>query len=320
MSDDLVVRFARLFAGRGDAWGAVEGRSVKEKVTLDLFREHLYGEGSVGIYPLVPYAKPHDYVLPGERIHVPSTPDHWRVRWGCIDVDEGYDLIAIALNVHKALKHLGITSWVERTKSKGFHVWSLCSDWVPAEHMVAAQRLACELVDYHPKEVNPKQTSLAPGQFGNYVNLPYARKWVKEGKRVVLNVKRLHDPKLLAEFVASAEAKLNPPDVIAAASRLYKPPKPPQAVTIARPAYDASPRLRGVAKRLFEEGPLPNVNTGHVDRSAGLQRLAHLLRADGFSAGEAYDLVASLDSRLGKYVGRADAELQYQRIIQRAFG
>ena len=298
MDTDLDVRFARLFAGRGDAWGAVEGRSVKEKITLNLFQEHLFGEGSVGIYPLL---------------------DDGTVHWGCVDVDEGYDLIAIAINVWRALKHLGITAWVERTKGKGFHVWTLCSDWVPAEDMVAAQRVACALADYRPKEVNPKQTSLAPGQIGNYVNLCYAKRWVDEGRRVIIDAED-RSPIPLTMFLHVAEQSLNVPAVIAKAAALYVPPPPPKAVAIVKPAVDPGPRLRGIAKRLYEEGPLPNRNTGRIDRSAALQRLAHLLRADGFDPGEAYHLVADLDSRLGKYAGRADAELQYQRIIERAYG
>jgi hypothetical protein len=91
-------------------------------------------------------------------------------------------------------------------------------------------------------------------------------------------------------------------------------------VEIAKPSVDPTPRLKGVARKLYEEGPLPNRNTGHIDRSAALQRLAHLLRTDGFSAGEAYYLVAEFDSRLEKYVGRPDAELQYQKLIERAYG
>lgn len=299
MADDLSARFAVLFGGRGDAWGAVEGRSVKERISLNLFREHLYGQGSVGIYPLL---------------------DNGTVRWGCVDVDEGYDLIAIAINVWRAMAALDITAWVERTKGKGFHIWTLCTDWVPAEQMVAAQRVACDLADYRPKEVNPKQTSLDPGQLGNYVNLCYAKKWADEGRRVVLDVgHRARYPISLESFVAKAEASLNSPEVVAAAAALYKPPPPPKAVAIARPSVDPTPRLRGVARKLYEEGPLPSLQTGRVDRSAGLQRLAHLLRTDGFSAGEAFYLVADLDARLQKYVGRSDADLQYQKIIARAF-
>ncbi len=297
---DVAARFAALFAGRGDVWGAVHGESIKHPLTLSLFVDHLFGDGSVGIYPLL---------------------NDGRVHWGCIDVDDGYDLIAVALNVHRALKILGVTSWVERSKGKGFHVWTLCSDWLPAEHMVAAQRAACQLAHYSPKEVNPKQTSLAAGQVGNYVNLPYAKRWVAEHKRVVIDAALpTRQPIALGDFIDRATRSLNPPDVIAKAAALYRPPPPPRPVRIAPPVMDPTPRLRGVARKLFEEGPLPNLTTGRIDRSGGLQRLAHLLKADGFTAGEALQLVMELDGRLGKYAGRQDAALQYQRIIERAYG
>ncbi len=133
---EVTTQFALLFQGRTDAWGAVEGRSVKEPITAALIADHLYGEGSVGVYPLL---------------------DNGTVRWGCIDLDEGYDLIAIAINLQKALRALDLSSWVERTKGKGFHIWTFYDDWLPAPLVVNAQRVACDLVGYRPKEGGARQ-------------------------------------------------------------------------------------------------------------------------------------------------------------------
>lgn len=295
----LPERLDALFAGRRDVWGAEWGQCIKRPLTLADWDEHINGDGSVGVYPL----------CEGDV-----------VKWGCVDVDEGYDLINLAVNVCKGLRQLGITSWLERTRSKGFHCWVFTDDWVSAEQMRAALFVACALVDYRPKEVNPKAARLRPGFISNYVNVPWARKWAVQGRRVMV---AFDDPRRytlkLESWLDLAEASLTPPSVIAKAAALYKPPPPPRAVAIARPSADPTPRLRGVARRLYEDGPLPSLTTGRIDRSAALQRLAHLLRADGFSAGEAYHLVADLDSRLGKYVGRSDAALQYERIVSRAY-
>lgn len=298
-------RLGRLYAGRTDVWGAVHGEQIKRPLTPEDWYEHVYGDGSVGVYPLV----------------WDQRDLEWHVKWCGVDIDEGDEQIAIAINVHKALRHLGMTSWVERSKGKGFHVLVFLLDWVPAATARNAMLFACQVAKYQPKEVYPKQTVLEPGQAGNYLNAAYAKKWADQGRRVVLNpLIDSNDPLDLETFLDRAELSLTPQHVIARASALYKPPPPPRPVQIGRPAVDPTPKLRGVARKIFEDGPLPNLGTGRIDRSAKLQQFAHLLRTDGFEAGEAYHLLVELDSRMGKYVGRADAEKCYQNIIERAFG
>lgn len=281
-------------------WGAVWGECIKTPLTHNEWHDHLYGQGSVGVYPL----------CEGDV-----------VKFGCVDIDDGEDLIAEAINVWRALKALGITAWVERTKSKGFHIWVFVADWVSAEDMRAALYVACQLVDYRPKEVNPKAAHLRPGFISNYVNLPYAKKWADGGKRVVLVPGIWDGHMFLDNFLDRAEENLTPPAVIAQAASLHKPPPPPKAVAIGKPNRNAPERLRGVARALYEDGPLPNLTTGRIDRSAALQRLAHLLRQDGFDPSDAYWLVADLDSRMDppKYTFRADADVQYRKIIERAW-
>lgn len=306
------VRLANLYAGRTDLWGAVHGEQIKRPLTDQDWYEHVHGDGSVGVYPLVQYVEQH----PGG---VGVQQWWWSVKWCGVDIDEGDEQIAIAINVHKALRALGITAWIERSKGKGYHVLAFLSEWVPAATARNAMLFACQVANYQPKEVYPKQTSLEEGQAGNYLNAAYAKQWADKGRRVMLKLDPV-EPIPLEAWLDMAEASLTPPSVIAKASAMYREPPPPKPVLIARPSVDPTPRLRGVARKLYEEGPLPDLGTGRIDRSAALQRLAHLLRADGFSAGEAYHLVADLDSRLGKYVGRRDADVQYQKLIERAYG
>ena len=53
MSDQIIKEFAGLFRGRTDIYGLVEGCSVKEPVTEELYQLHLEGKKSLGIYPLL---------------------------------------------------------------------------------------------------------------------------------------------------------------------------------------------------------------------------------------------------------------------------
>ncbi|GAF80112.1 unnamed protein product, partial [marine sediment metagenome] len=54
MNAETVKQFATIFRGRTDAWGALHGECVHEKLTLDHYRRQLTGEKSLGIYPLRP--------------------------------------------------------------------------------------------------------------------------------------------------------------------------------------------------------------------------------------------------------------------------
>jgi hypothetical protein len=48
MNDELGL-FSGLFRGRDDVWGSVEGKSNKEPVTIEHYRDHLEGKRSLGI-------------------------------------------------------------------------------------------------------------------------------------------------------------------------------------------------------------------------------------------------------------------------------
>lgn len=128
------------------------------------FREHLYGDQEIGTYPVL---------------------DNCTARWGCIDIDDdNYDK---ALEVQQVWDFFHVPSWIERSRSKGFHVWTFCEQWTPA----AVLREAGLYVAYLAKlprniEVNPKQASVldlpkpkgAPAWIrhgiGNTVRLPYS--------------------------------------------------------------------------------------------------------------------------------------------------
>jgi hypothetical protein len=161
--------FKRLFRGRTDAWGAVHGESIQRELTDGDWTDHLHGVGSIGIYPLV------------------KAPGGLRVAWGCTDIDDGYEQsLPLAKNMHQALRLLGLTSWVEVTKSKGFHVWVFVNGWALAEHMRNALLLAHQIAGVTPTEVNPKQTVAKGAGLGNYVNLCYAHNWSGDSDEILV--------------------------------------------------------------------------------------------------------------------------------------
>jgi hypothetical protein len=111
LSDSTVRRFASLFAGRTDVWGALHGQAVEEPVNRVHYLRHLAGVTSLGIYPLTLQGK---------------------VRWIAVDIDR-QDL-RLALGLVEALHDLEVTQgvYLERSKGKGYHVIVMLSDWAPA--------------------------------------------------------------------------------------------------------------------------------------------------------------------------------------------
>jgi hypothetical protein len=298
-----------LFRGRTDMYGAIHGEAIKAELTADVWRGHLEGDGSVGVYPLVKTA---------------SGP---RVAWGCTDIDNKQDpesLMPLARNLHRALALMGITSWVERTKSKGFHVWVFTTDYVPAEHMRHALLLAHQAAGVAPVEVNPKSLTGGKGGNGNYCNTPYSRVFADVGRRVVLDPETW-EPMTVGDFTQQAVETINTPQQIAAVAGRYKPPPPPPRVDIESYAGgdldELVAKLGGTNEKpslhrmIFNDGPLEG-----RDRSGTLARLCHLLAESGrFTPGEALALMYDADRRWGKHLERGDPE-RLDELTARVFG
>lgn len=305
---DLLDEFASLFDGRRDAWGALHGECVRETLTESNWYEHLWGEGSIGIYPLREAT-----LTVGGQGHLPA----YVVRWGCVDIDTGFDMLPQAKNLHRAYRVLGITAWIEVTKSKGYHVWTFFREWTPAVTARKVGIVACQLAGVLPKEVNPKQVSLDGLKgYGNYVHLPYCKQFADQGKRVVID-EDAGQPIPLADFVWGAGNALATLAALDEAARLYV--EPPKRDSVDIEEYNGqldeiTTNLSGLAWTIFTQGPLEG-----RDRSGTLARLAHLCRECELTATEAFAVAWDADGRWGKYHHRADGEDQVKRMIEAVF-
>jgi hypothetical protein len=166
MTQDLDIKgtFKVLFEGNRTALGAEEGgclRLPQPWMWSQFIEAHLTGEGEpVGVYPMVYNLTEYDA--------------RWQVKWGCVDIDVGESESQVhAKNLHLALETFGIRGWVERSRSKGYHVWVFADSWVSAGTMRSALLAACQIASAPSQEVNPKQVKLKDDQLGNYVRLPY---------------------------------------------------------------------------------------------------------------------------------------------------
>ncbi len=303
---DQVEQFARLFAGRTDAVGTDQGGMLPATPESweGLWELHLNGNSPIGTYPLL---------------------DDNTVTWGCIDFDEGEDASwAHAVNVTTVLSTFDVKGWIERSRSKGYHVWVFPEYPNAAEVMREALLAACQLVDAPTTEINPKQvdvTKLGKGK-GNYLRLPYAHARASGRQEMVDPIGPASSTLTLSWFLERALSELTPWHNLYRLSELYSPP------VIARPQVEPSKldgdpvkRMGGLAYTIWKDGPLPDRTTGHMDRSGGLFKLAVELRKDGqHTYGEALQLVSDADYRWGKYMDRDGHDGQIVQLLGKIWG
>ena len=164
--------FRSFFTGLKNVYGTYDptsGRAsqVKTPVTDKVFMDHLTGKKPYGVYLLV--------------------KDRTRAIAADFDTNDTLgpmDFVARA-------KHYGITAYVERSKSKGYHVWIFFEE--KGVSALKARLVVNHILDEIGKpetEVFPKQDMLGNNiQFGNFINAPLFGGLVPLGKTVFVDPK-----------------------------------------------------------------------------------------------------------------------------------
>ena len=242
MTQDLDIKgtFKVLFEGNRSALGAEEGgclRLPQPWMWSQFIEAHLTGEGEpVGVYPMVQM----EHKGVAKPTHTEWHPE-WQVKWGCVDIDVGESESQVhAKNLHLALETFGIRGWIERSRSKGYHVWLFADDWVSAGTMRSALLAACQIASAPSQEVNPKQVKLKDDQLGNYVRLPYPGYLTESEhptRRVMLNP-HTGAPYTLSAFISCAYGSRVGGNTLRTLSEAYVAPERP----IRRRDWTAVPR------------------------------------------------------------------------------
>ena len=296
IQEQVVGMFTSLFRGRGDVYGHEEGRCVKEPLTHEVFKRHLEGIQAIGVYPMVPI----------------NNVQH--VAWGCSDID--IEDLAGARKIQSALAVVNVTAFVERSRSKGYHVWVFAENVVPASDMRRMLLCAHQVAEYPAREVNPKQETLATGQYGNYVRLPYfnAEDMTDSHRRILDDNNQavsLHD------FVSAASSSRVRREHIADLAKLWREPVATPAVIDMSQSVgvkEALMQLSPLGKVIWRDGPLPT-----KDRSTTLARLGHECVRSCMSPSETKIVLVDADKRWGKYHLRPNGELEIDKLVVRVF-
>ena len=248
---DPATQFAWLFRGLKRGYGLLEGRNVPQPLSLGLYRAHLAGKRSIGIYPMA---------------------DDGRWGWAAIDIDTGQ--FRDAERAFEALYELGFNSGVHvfTSRQKGFHVILFVDDWTPSATLRRIMRGALHLAGLHPgTEIFPKQDGFDNVTWGNYLNLPFFGR-AEPGRRVALDP-RTWQPISLVDFLASVQ----PFPVAALDVVLDNLPEMP-ATSAAAGVLPRDPAWKTLLGPIYATGSVTPPEGATVGRHAALLRLGCYLR------------------------------------------
>lgn len=314
LDEQRTSTFARLFKGRMDAYGTEEGGCERVAqwawpVYESHINEHLHGYTPMGVYPMIN-----------------DSEQEWVVFWGCVDFDEGDEVSFIhATNLQTVLDAFDISSWVERSRSKGYHVWVFAKEAISAPRMRRALLAACDIAKAPTKEINPKAEGFFTtddngneipdwSKIGNYVRLPYPQGWEETHRRCMVDNDGY--PIDVATFTDIAFPTRITDDELEPLLELYVPPVKTQfnfnGVTATDPSELPSTReMNSTAYNAWKHGPFEG-----CDRSSTLWKLAKELRNSGYGFPEAMAFVNDADRRWGKHHARGDLDRLEKMVIK----
>lgn len=310
-------RMLEIFGGRTDSYGqdvpkdgdpGKGGMRVDGPVTPDLMKKHLQGELGVGLYP----------TWHGED-------DVLMASWGCCDIDTGDWSEAWALV--RALRAMNMVPHVERSRSKGWHIWVFPTEPVTARQMRRALKVAYAAIELPAKEANPKQEDLKPGQVGNYVRLPYkgslkAQPQAFQRQCFMVGYDGKHDgfPLGVTDWVYEFDhgCLTQASEIRKWAARWTEPERAHVGEVRTFEDEELKELVHGLRGELFlfvKNGP-------KHDRSAGMVALAHKLKSARYTATEAFNILCIADEHWGgKYAERGEAirDKYIIDIVERAY-
>lgn len=157
-----VKLFKSYFSGRTDVYG-MNQMCMKEPLTNEVYKDHLNGVNRIGVYPIV---------------------NQKFTNWIAVDIDQPN--FNLARDFALQAEHYELNSYIERSKSKGYHVWIFFEELI----LAVEARLVVELIlnDIELKcEIFPKQDEIADNAFGNFIFLPLFGGNISESKTVFID-------------------------------------------------------------------------------------------------------------------------------------
>ncbi len=160
-------------------------KTLKEAVTLALWKLHLEGKRPLGVIPIREDSK---------------------CIWGSIDVD---DYEVNALDVIKRVEAGKLPLVPCRSKSGGLHLFLFMSEWTDAGRVQGCLRDIAASLGFSGSEIFPKQTKIlaSKGEQGNWMVMPYYGDDYDGKIKFQYGLKKTGAEMTLDEFLAFAEKR-----------------------------------------------------------------------------------------------------------------
>ena len=174
--NDKIALFESIFTGRTDVYGTYDPgsgkcRQVKGKVDKTVILDHLCGHRPFGLYPLV---GGHTKIL-------------------AIDFDD--ESLEVAVDCVSKFLEYEFETYIEVSKSKGYHVWLFFDEPVLAANARVIAKKVLTDIDKPDAEIFPKQDKLdSNAAYGNFINAPLFGKLAIEGRTVFLDYDNMPNP------------------------------------------------------------------------------------------------------------------------------
>ena len=229
----------------------------------------------------------------------------WVVHWLAVDLDEGDDSFVHACNLQAMLSKLGVVSFIEASRSKGYHLWVYLTGPVSATVGRRAMIGACRLVDVPTREVYPKQTELHGKGFGNCLRLPFPG-GRSEGRQCVVSAEHVELP--FAQYLSEAWGQRTHRTLIRQMLPLYDSTQPKNKVELRR-AERSDEEFGWLARDVWNQ-------TSWEDRSKAMMVFTGSLIRQGYGDAAILDLLYRLDERMGKFLNRPDRDKRLREMLE----
>lgn len=166
---------------------------MKEPLTTEIYKGHVDGTKRIGVYPL------HN----GDG----TGPGGW-AKWIAADIDDKD--FKKALNIKQRLDILGIEAYIERSKSKGYHIFSFFNKDIEAYKLRLVYNMVLDQLGIKC-ELFPKQDEVKDEAFGNFINLPLFGADIHDDKTVFIDDK---EEVIMSTVADLHEIKINDVKVI----------------------------------------------------------------------------------------------------------
>jgi len=168
-TDEKLRIYKSLFTGLKNVYGTYDtktGKVRQEKTTVadNVILSHLTGKQSYGVY-----------LLTGERT-------------GALAVDFDQDDLSLPIAYVTGVRRHDMSAYIERSKSKGYHVWMFFEGPVSAyKARLVAKKILTD-IGKPQTEIFPKQDVLADGVlYGNFINAPLFGALVPKSRTVFVD-------------------------------------------------------------------------------------------------------------------------------------